>query len=759
MRLTFLAALLTFTAIANGEPPFHVYAPSPGSKQLWVIAAKPSLSGIDLAVESKVDLGFPASTITLHPSKPILYVGAGGGTLDSVPAATVSLDTSGGVAGQQSFKLKHGTAYLSTDRSSRFLLSADYGSGAVDVYGLDENGAQTKWVAGRDEGRKEAHCILPPPDNRNIYIPYVKGNNALLQYRFDAKTGSLEPLEPANAMPPDGTGPRHMAYHPTLPVVYFTNEQGLGVSVYDRDSEGRLKFRNACEAVTAEQPKERNSASDIVITPDGRFLFSGVRGYDFIAGYRIAENGDLTLVSRTPADKTPWGFTLSPKAEFLFITAWEGATITAYKVGKDGSLEKAASIPCDKNITDIVAHSVLHAEDKPRFRTDADGPVKADDKRSNPKDRKPGDKPDWYQLVEGQFPPEGSAHAVSGELMKVDHLERRFQIRVDRNDSQLAGFHDLPLEAGLLPYGSVWYHGAPAALQDIPLGTHLHGLFYLSDPNDKTPLPETPNNRKTDEWQFRRCLRLEDDFTFYARQKQHWKIESVDLTKMKLTASPQSGGKGRDGKPAPSQTFDLLASTRVWKGRGFSDLKALQPGQTALFNLTWATLYGPGRITALWLDDESRSLATAQQVEVHRLHMRERGLPGFVSDVDDDKQIVTITFFDGVDPKLFDELKGINEEPQGWPFSFPEDDPKAPKGGIAVALPTLMTYDPGNDRKGGNIVAFGKVPVVPGCSGVQIKVKCGMMLEGYRPGRVVRFYPATWPVNALPQEERFEGRE
>jgi hypothetical protein len=413
------------------------------------------------------------------------------------------------------------------------------------------------------------------------------------------------------------------------------------------------------------------------------------------------------------------------------------------------------------------ANLMVHAGEKPPFRTDADGPV-------NQKVERAGKPLPWFQPVDGEFPPEGSAHAVSGELIQLDHLERRFQIRVDRNDSQQAGFHDLPLEAGMLPYGSIWYHGAPAALQDIPLGTHLHGLFYLKSPDDKTPLPPTPNNRKTDEWEFRRCLRLEDDFTFHARQKQHWKIESVDLAKMKLTAVPQSGA-GRDGvvekgsagvspnSTTPSlhspKTFDLLASTRVWKGRGFSDLKALQPGQTALFNLTWATLYGPGRITALWLDDESRALATAQQLEVHRLHMRERGLPGFVSDVDDDKQIVTITFFDGVDPKLFDELKGINEEPQGWPFSFPEDDPKAPKGGIAVALPTLMTYDPGNDRKGGNIVAFGKVPVVPGCSGVQIKVKCGMMLEGYRPGRVVRFYPATWPVNALPQEERFEGRE
>ena len=103
----------------------------------------------------------------------------------------------------------------------------------------------------------------------------------------------------------------------------------------------------------------------------------------------------------------------------------------------------------------VLSFAILHAEDKPRFRTDADGPVVAGEKRTNPQDRKPDDKPDWYQLVDGEFPPEGSAHAVSGELIQVDHLERRFQIRVDRNDSQQAGFHDLPLEAGLLPYGSV----------------------------------------------------------------------------------------------------------------------------------------------------------------------------------------------------------------------------------------------------------------------------------------------------------------
>ena len=392
--------------------------------------------------------------------------------------------------------------------------------------------------------------------------------------------------------------------------------------------------------------------------------------------------------------------------------------------------------------------SLLHAEDKLKFRTDADGPVKADEKKKKPKDKKPDDKPEWFELVEGQFPPEGSAHAVSGELIRVDHLDRRFQIRVDRNDSQDRGVWDLPLDAGMLPYGSIWYHGAPAALQDIPLGTHLHGLFYLADPNDKTPAPDTWYRRKTPEFDFRRCFRIEDEFSFHARQKQMWKIESVDLTTMKLTASLQGD------KP---KIFDLLGSTRVFKGSGFADLKALKAGQSVLFNLSWVTLYGPGRITDVWLDEPARAFATAQQLERHRIHIRERGLPGWVTAVEDEPQLVTVTFFGNVDAKLFDELtlKDLNAPP-------PKDGsppPAEPQGGLAVARDTLMAYDPVNDRKRGGILEVKKIPAEPGSSGVQIKLKMDLMLEGYRPKRVVRFYPPTWKVNALPKEEEFFGRE
>ena len=78
---------------------------------------------------------------------------------------------------------------------------------------------------------------------------------------------------------------------------------------------------------------------------------------------------------------------------------------------------------------------------------------------------------------------------------------------------------------------------------------------------------------------------------------------------------------------------------------------------------------------------------------------------------------------------------------------------------LAVARETLMSYDPVNDRKTGSVLEVKKIPAEPGSSGVQIKLKMDMMLEGYRPKHIVRFYPPTWKVIALPKEEEYFGRE
>lgn len=337
---------------------FHIYAPSRTTQKLLIVEASPANAGLSLKLARQVDLGFPAATVTAHPEKRLLYVTAAQGEEGKTPGAVVELDRDGDYVRHSRVTLQHGYSYLSLDRGNRFLLGANYFGGFVDVYALNKSGRPTRRVAALNEGRLNAHCVLPSPDNRFVYIPYVKQTNAIFQYRFDARTGQLVAFDRKNANPPAGTGPRHMAYHPKKPIVYFSNEQHLGVSAYDLKKTGELKLRQVCDAVGKSQPKQGVSSSDIVITPDGRFLFAGIRGhqreFDRISRYRIKPNGDVELLGLTPADKIPWGFALSPDGRYLLVTAFQGGTLTAYRIGDDGGLKKSASLKCDKNITDLV---------------------------------------------------------------------------------------------------------------------------------------------------------------------------------------------------------------------------------------------------------------------------------------------------------------------------------------------------------------------------------------------------------------------
>ncbi len=335
----------------------------------------------------------------------------------------------------------------------------------------------------------------------------------------------------------------------------------------------------------------------------------------------------------------------------------------------------------------------------------------------------------WFQTVPGEFPPEGSAHYFSGELVGKDHIHRTATLRVSRTDAQRRSHWDLPINIRLLPYGSLSYHGAPAALKDIPIGTHLHGWFYVKDEGEETR--SIFYNRKSIESDFTKAFRLEDDFSYYQNKKQLWTVDRIDLDSMKLTLTSDS----KDQSDSENIELDLTPATRVYLGKQIGTLNDVAPGQKVLFNLTWATLYGIGRCTDLWLDEESRQVASGQQLAQHRLHQKDRGLAGIIDAVDNQKRILTVTLFGGVDPALFDDLQV-----------------KA-SAAVVVSEPTLQIYDQVNDRKSGPILSKTDVAPKPGSSGVQIQVQPSLLLEGYRPGRIVRIFPSSWPVQTLPEEE------
>ena len=369
----------------------------------------------------------------------------------------------------------------------------------------------------------------------------------------------------------------------------------------------------------------------------------------------------------------------------------------------------------------------------------------------------------------GKFPPLEKAHSYRGELVFVDHVNRRGSIRVQGNG--MFRRND-PRPFAMLPYGMIRYHGAPADLRDIPLGTVMHVRAYLPPDPKISSVPVLPVNNKEKDADHRRgtgiapaenhVLLLEDEPSHCLREGLVWKLKEVDLKDNEgmiiATREPKAGGDGK----AEEETLTFDAATRIWRGReylGISDLiaeglwpasgkKSLE-GRAALLGITWkptpSGVFTRFHISDIWLDDAAMQRAARNQTGTHKAFMRSRWLPAWVDAVEYGKfgrATVTVTLFGGMDPSLY---AAFDKERQVV-VNGVENTLKHTEGGSAG--PTQMAAR-------GSIRDVTKTPgdVPLGSSGMQIRFETDLITEGMRPTRVIRIRPASWPDVHLPREE------
>jgi hypothetical protein len=348
------------------------------------------------------------------------------------------------------------------------------------------------------------------------------------------------------------------------------------------------------------------------------------------------------------------------------------------------------------------------------------------------------------RLKPGQFPAAGSGTYLAGELVVVDPVNRRGGIRLDGNGSER--YHDGPLHYfALLPCGTVSYNGAPAELRDIPLGTHVHGYFHLPPIGEEKTIPPLPKEQAQYEIPQSHAISIEDDFSFYQRQGQTWKIEAIDLKKGKLHVV-STGKDAKDGIHG-KYTFDIDPVTRVWKKRGLVDLDAVAAGQVVQLNLGWAQGWRDREfgVGDLWLDEESAKFATELQRRRHVRYEQQRWLPGWIDGVERNDYgggIVTITLFGGMDASLYRDLKETKDT-GFW---------------VASAEKTLRTWFHRADRKVGQVLEWKEIDnPPPGSSGIQLRLKFAELLDGYRTGHCVRVKCERWAFVTMPPEERLKS--
>jgi 6-phosphogluconolactonase len=231
--------------------------------------------------------------------------------------------------------------WLATDRSGRFVLAAYYEGRGVTVHRIGTDGVLADPPVERLTTARGAHCFQTDPTNRFAFVPHIagRGPNEIWQFRFDAATGRLEPNQPAKLVPDQPVGPRHYCFHPSLDVVYFSNEQGSSVGVYRLDrASGTLSALQTLSTLPAGWTGQ-NSTSKCQIVPSGRFVYVPNRGHNSIAGFAVdPPTGLLTAVGQTPSEKIPRAIGIDPGGAFLYAAGQESGRVAAYRIEASGAL-------------------------------------------------------------------------------------------------------------------------------------------------------------------------------------------------------------------------------------------------------------------------------------------------------------------------------------------------------------------------------------------------------------------------------------
>lgn len=335
-----------------------IYGCSASGKKVAVVVVEEKDGETTLKLVQCAEINHRGRAIVYQKSKRRLYIIPNPSEPEAKTDGTLfTVGSDGQLKDKKTIQFPNGGDYLSFDRSERFLLSASFFEGIVNVHSLNAEGGIEKVVSSVNNNLLYSNAVLTSPDDKFAYVPYVRTSNGLYQYSYNAETGQLSALNPVQAKVPDGVAPRHLVFHPHKPFVFFSNEQELGVSSYSMDDNGQLKLVQISSALKTESEKGL-AASDIVITSNGKFLFHGVRGFgkelNAVFRYEVHPDGTLKCLGKTDTDMIPWALGLDSGSRHLFVSATKSGTLTAYKIDQSGDLHKQGSLEWGKDFQDFV---------------------------------------------------------------------------------------------------------------------------------------------------------------------------------------------------------------------------------------------------------------------------------------------------------------------------------------------------------------------------------------------------------------------
>ena len=246
--------------------------------------------------------------------------------------------------------------HLSIHPSGKFVLVASYFGGSVAVLPILANGRLGEATFfSRDQGKvgpnhaasaplgsfassghdaPHAHMIESDAAGRYVFAADLALDHIVI-WKFDAAKGRLIPNDPPFVALPPGDGPRHFAFHPSGRWFYSLQEEGSTVVVFDYDAaRGRLTPKQTVSSL----PKGfagSNFPAEVLVSPDGRFLYASNRLHDTIAWFSIAADGTLTWQGEEwTRGNHPRSFNWDPAQKFFYVGNQFADAITVFRLDR-----------------------------------------------------------------------------------------------------------------------------------------------------------------------------------------------------------------------------------------------------------------------------------------------------------------------------------------------------------------------------------------------------------------------------------------
>ncbi len=234
-------------------------------------------------------------------------------------------------------------SYISLDATGRHVLVANFEGGSIIVYALLPDGSigeRTAFV--QDTGASvnpvrqshaHAHSIRVDPSNRFVLAADL-GLDKLFVYRFDQKTGSLQPNDPPFATVAPGSGPRHIVFHPNGRIAYLINEMASTIIRFGWDSNHGVLTQYETVSTLPKDFTGTSTCAEILVHPSGKFVYATNRGYNSVAVFSVeAGTGRLTLIQNIPTQgRTPRNCEFDPTGRWLLVSNQDSNSAVVFHI-------------------------------------------------------------------------------------------------------------------------------------------------------------------------------------------------------------------------------------------------------------------------------------------------------------------------------------------------------------------------------------------------------------------------------------------